>query len=203
LLVACDSSDPNTGADLSATAPADLAVGADLGVIPVDASCPCSDLAGFCAGTRLAGTCAYSFFQTFANCFQPAGHCILGGHNFGPAYDWQNGVEFIGTRIMFGPFGEVDSYRVTLNGPSCLSRTTYDGQSTVQFCAPGDSSCALWSGDGGITGSETYDSQTGIFTCGDGTQVDIGAALGGCAELKALLDPASLCDGKGFTNSCQ
>ena len=76
-----------------------------------------------------------------------------------------------------------------------MSSAALAGTRRTQYCLPADSSCAVDKDDGGdvfTRGGALYDLDTGIFTCPDGTEVDVGPNLGDCAALNALLAPA--CD---------
>jgi hypothetical protein len=160
-----------------------------------------------CVGTRLEGTCVVQFFAPFIACFQPAGHCFSAGHNYGDIDCWQNGAGYITGLYQ----GGVALYATSSFGPNtCLRHFIYDPLVPVtvptdQFCLTPD--CGYtFGGDGGsdvsLHGGATYDSRTGIFTCPDGTRVDVGPSLGGCAVLNELLDPSSLCDHQA-TPSCR
>ncbi len=184
LLGGCDGA-PET-ADLSAVA---------------DLSEPSLDLAwSSCAGTALAGTCVARFFDSFAACFRPAGHCAPYYGISGGAC-WENGARY--TDDPFENFAEF----FQIGSQQCLGRTDYRSQPGgalvfEQYCVPGDANCGDAQTDGGVVpvGGGVYDHETGVFTCPDGTQVDVGPALGGCAVLNELLDP--FCDGEINSGQC-
>jgi hypothetical protein len=190
--VAADTSAPF---DMFASTP-DLSVDHPLDGGAVDLSRvepPVYDLAwSACAGTKLAGTCVERFFEPFVACFQPAGHCDATGSQSGFDDCWQSGASFGGTY-----FGYPRSRTWAMGKNVCLIALDYP-PSLRQFCTAGDPSCVSMRDDGGSVvptpGGARYDSQTGIFTCTDGTQVDIGTNFGGCTVLDTLLDPSPLCD---------
>jgi hypothetical protein len=186
--------------DLSFVPPDDLAIGRLRDGIPIDlnrSAPPPYDLAwSACGGTPLAGTCAEKFFESFVACFAPAGSCRVANHNFGPDACWENGASFHtsggGTQYRFYAMGKT----------ACLSsKTIYGNPTAVQFCAGGDTSCGAVDDAGVPSGGALYQPETGIFTCPDGTQVDVGPNLGGCSVLNTLLSPASLCPSTNF-GSC-
>jgi hypothetical protein len=163
---------------------------------------PSYDFAFSCP--RIAGTCVETFFQNFASCFHPAGHCQTGLHNNGSLGTWNDCASYIDTHEQ--NFGFAHDYRQ--DGHACLAwRTdTYQHTHPDEFCPPGV--CTGIVDDGGLPsawsiGGAAYDQHTGIFTCLDGTAVDIGNNYGDCPPVTELLNPlTSLCDGRGTTASC-
>jgi hypothetical protein len=183
--------------DLSTQAPTDLAP-TDLAAPDCGPPPPAYDLAwSACAGTALAGTCVERFFEPFVSCFHPAGHCGSFGTNSMFTASWQNGARIHASFFGGNPPPWPSTYYFGNN--VCLR--AYGSSSVVQYCPPDDSSCGPVQ-DGGMneptpTGGR-YDQQTGIFTCPDGTQVDVGPKLGDCAVLNELLAAGSdLCDNVG------
>ena len=53
-----------------------------------------ADLSGpaFCAGTRVAGTCAQQFFASLARCFVATGPCVVMGTDLPEAWCWSTGA---------------------------------------------------------------------------------------------------------------
>jgi hypothetical protein len=199
-----DLSAPSTP-DLSAPSTPDLAVRVvgDSGSSDLSRrAAPQSDLGGaICVGTRLEGTCVAQFFEPFVACFQPAGHCADYQHNSGDERCWEDGASF-----HLGRLANPDTRRYLMDGNVCLTSFFYLApSSTQQFCMGGDPTCGpmqVANGAVPMGGGALYDSESGIFTCPDGTQVDVGADLGGCPLLNALLSTDSLCDGTIFSASC-
>jgi hypothetical protein len=206
-VVGCGASEaPDMAAppDLSAAASSDLAtplpeLTLDLGRTPG----PTFDLAwNGCAGTPLAGTCVERFFAPSAACFAPAGHCSEYDHNSGDDLCWQNGASFHGPAT--SPPPTVTTYQMGKN--RCLTLIGYYNQHpSSQFCGV-DQPCRTEAIDGGeyrpIDGA-TFDSASGVFTCPDGTKVDVGPSLSICPQLAALLDPHAYCDRQApITFSC-
>ncbi len=181
--------------DLSATAddlaqPLDLAQPPDLAV-----SLKNYDLAwSACAGTKLAGTCAEQFFEPFVACFQPAGHCGGYLHNTGDEACWENGATYHGPAVSAPP----QAHLYGMGGTPCLTWITYfadSGQKIEQLCSLNEPCTSEPTDAGSVPNSGVrYDRQTGIFTCRDGTQVDIGPNFGDCPVLNSLLNPTSICD---------
>jgi hypothetical protein len=193
----CGSADRVIAHDLSAASSTDLAA-------PIAPD----DLTGFgpiydeawpaCAGTRIAGTCAERFFDSLAACFRPEGHCQRAAHNFGDSSCWLDGA-----RQWFEANSGAPAFSggYVMNGIDCLQWGQYKGASLVHFCRPQDGiNCGIVSTDGAVWDSSgaTYDAMTGIFTCPDGSHVDVGSSLGDCPALNALLNPA--CDAPPSTN---
>ena len=160
----------------------------------------CADDQGsrFCAGTPLDGTCAQTFFAAFADCFRPCGSCQAFRFNSGVEYKWQSGA--IDDNEYGRGIGNTSSYfpkLSTSDSDSCLLRRQIWALSgavdSEQFCAPNDPSCVVGfdvdAGADTFSGGQLYDHATGIFTCSDGTQVNLGPNLGGCVALNGLLDP--------------
>jgi hypothetical protein len=149
-----------------------------------------------CAGTALAGTCAATFFDAFAACFHPTGNCTANMMGKPLVLTWDDST-FVAELASFLPS---DSY--ASGGQQCLTTRHYQKdfglpRTIEQFCLGADSSCGVVDVGGLPTpnGGALYDLDTGIFTCTDGTQVDVGAALGGCEVLNELLHPGHLCNG--------
>jgi hypothetical protein len=71
--------------DLTVASVRDLTVAPDLLDLsapdltsPPDLAQPQGDLAGFCSGTPIAGTCFQEVFASAARCYDPAGSCTVG-----------------------------------------------------------------------------------------------------------------------------
>jgi hypothetical protein len=205
LFAACDPDEtpPHGISDLSAIS--------DLGASALDGSADMADMSSTtptnfdlawstCAGTKLAGTCAGRFFDSFAACFTPAGHCgwIASAHSGLQSACWQNGASYFLPPI----YSTTVSRTYTMGKDTCLKVYDYDdsyrGIPTVeQFCALNDTSCGPQAADGGTdtpVGGALYNTRTGIFTCPDGTKVDVGPDLGGCSALNRRLSPIPTCD---------
>ena len=218
-LAGCDDDDAIID-DMAVATQSDLAVG-DLGSGEIDAgphdlSMPADltprvfDLAwSMCAGTRLAGTCAEAFFEPFVACFQPSGQCGFVPHNTGTERCWQSGARYHEP----GPLEAAPTWLYWGGQNRCLSETFYPSQpGLAQFCIAGDSACGSAYDDGFQlvpTGGARYNPQTGIFTCLDGTQVDIGPpppqsrGVGDCPVLNELLNAWTLCDPEIIDSSCK
>jgi hypothetical protein len=152
------------------------------------------DLAASCAGTRIAGTCVERFFAPFMACFSPAGKCSGFGRG---SICWASGAKY----DLHYP-GLSASW--TMNGQSCLEWNELPDTPTYldQYCTSESSPCRIDHSvdDGGgyhywAVGGGTFAS--GIFTCPDGTKVDLGDDFGGCPALNALLHPG--CNETGLT----
>jgi hypothetical protein len=177
---------PMAGCRQHALSAADFAVPHDLGA---DLSAPFTqDLGMSCAGTRIAGTCVERFFQPFMACFAPGGSCASFGRG---SICWGNGA----TYELFYP-GLSSSW--TMNGQACLQWNEYPDGPTYrqQFCTSESSPCTIEHSidDGGLyhysaVGGGLYDSDTGMFICPDGTQVDVGYDFSACRALSELLHP--------------
>ena len=149
------------------------------------------DLAwGSCAGTPLANTCVEKFFQPFASCFNPAGKCSGGGQQ-DPHTDWSNGAHMV--TQAFPNQGATQYFMGPLAGTHTTCLTWYpagnqSGQSQLSvdlYCIGSDTSCNH-NGTVDANGAE-YDSNTHIFTCPDGTKVDVSPNFGECPLLMELL----------------
>jgi hypothetical protein len=170
--------------DLSASATLDLSAPRDAG--PVDG------FAVLCP--QLGATCVTALFDQFASCFQPSGHCFHGGHNFGAAATWANCASYFDDHHL-GP-GNYPTSRYYAPGSQLCLEVDVDQTSGSHYCS--GQACTVTFSDAGtptIGGGATYDPNTGVFTCDDGTKVDLGPNLGGCPALNSLLDPYNtLCD---------
>jgi hypothetical protein len=146
-----------------------------------------------CAGTPLEGTCVETFFSAFAACFRPAGLCSSDWHqSTGWTRWWENGAKYNNYEQGALTVGR-ETY--TMGTTQCLLYRRSQLSAVGQYCQPGfDPPCAqpmedLDLGLDTYSGGALYDSVSGIFTCPDGTQVNIGPDLGGCATLNSLLNP--------------
>ena len=90
----------------------------------------------------------------------------------------------------------------SMNGQTCLTWNE-DESGTYQYCTSESSPCLVTTsvGDSGLNtysavGGGQYEITTGIFTCPDGTQVNLGSDFGGCPLLNVLLHsgPDDGCD---------
>jgi hypothetical protein len=118
--------------------------------------------------SALEGTCVESFFQTVRKCFNPAGCCV--GH---AGQEFQSAAWASGAYADFDPsFGE---YVLLQNGA---------------VCAKAD--LGRWTAWDGTTLTVDYD--TGIATCADGTQYDVGSArVAACPQALNIPDVRSQC----------
>jgi hypothetical protein len=191
--MACNQPDQSMGQsmDLAMTEP-DLS-SSDLSMSDQQAAVAYDLAWSSCAGTQLAGTCVADFFDSFAACFHPVGHCTAGTHNFGMIDDWENGAEYLTSMPSLNVFA--GNWKMGMT--QCLSVHLYSDGRFRHFCTPADAVCSDVGRDAGVDyqGGALFDTQTGVFTCRDGTQVNVGADLDGCALLNELLAPHPLCDG--------
>lgn len=172
--------DENPGPAFDLAAPNDSAVD-----LSVDLSHGKVNLEAACAGTPLAGTCVLRFFQPFADCFQPYGRCGEFGRG---SSCWESGASY---ELAYPGVSSTWS----MNGQQCLSWNEVVGTDHQQYCTSETSPCSIdhTVDDGGLfhyfsVGGALYDSHTGIFTCPDGTPVDLGGSeFGGCKALNDLL----------------
>jgi hypothetical protein len=158
----------------------ELGVPHDLGADLSAASTP--DLGPSCAGTRIAGTCVERFFQPFMACFAPGGRCGEFGRG---SVCWESGAKY---ELAYPGL----SASWSMNGHACLGWNEITQHE--QYCTSESSPCTVEHSvdDGGAyhywtVGGGLYDRGTGIFTCPDGTQVNLGNDFGGCPALNALL----------------
>ena len=160
-----------------------------------------------CVGTAVAGTCAEQFFEPFVQCFVFAGACRTWFSNSSAGTCFENGAQ-----VLMGTLTHAShptSY--WMGNTLCLRTYSYFDHVSPpvtlrqkQFCLPSDASCGLQYADGSADelwatprGGALYDVSTGIFTCPDGTQVDLGANLGGCEVLNDLLSVAPFSNALG------
>jgi hypothetical protein len=185
LLSACGDGQQTAAPDLSSPAVDDFAVSADLSVSILynddmfprqcgyapDSSPPKPDVSGFCAGTSIAGTCAQTFFRTIAECFAPSGCCVRAGNSM-PRLTWASGA----FALYDGSFGYV---AVIQDGVVC-GETNFDGYPLLKWKA--------WDGT-----RLTFDPNTGIATCDDGTTISLGVGYAACPEIVTMLYPGTPC----------
>ncbi len=156
----------------------------DLGRTPS----PIYDLAwSACVGTPLQGTCVERYFEPFIACFRPAGHCYRSIGN-ATTICWEDGATL--TKPTSVP-GQLIGFTYAMDHTTCLERY---GDT---YCRPGE--CTVSADGGVVNGGASYVTATGIFTCPDGTQVNIGSDFGGCTVLQELLSlyAVGICDGQG------
>jgi hypothetical protein len=131
-------------------------------------------VAAFCAGTAVAGTCIQTFFAPLASCFPEGGACTSEDTGSGKNLCWADGSKLIGTLGAGGvPHGVFSR-----NGATCYSVDVGLTGSSADFEVANG------------TTSISYSTSTGNARCPDGTSVKLGTDFGGCAALKALLDPS-------------
>jgi hypothetical protein len=177
----------------------DLAVPTFDFAVPADFRSMCGDDASarFCADTSIDGTCAQTFFAAFADCFRACGPCHQRPTGKASDYVWDDGAYIVNGDPFDPPaFSRYETMPPPTAGTQCLLRKIYSYAVPVlvQFCGPNDH-CSDVSVDGSVgntpVGGQVYDTSTGMFTCSDGTQVNIGPNLGNCVALNELLDPTN------------
>jgi hypothetical protein len=183
--------------DLAVTAPdvADLAAPPPIDLAGVDAAV---DLDNWCLGTLVGSSdggaisdCVRRYFLPFAACYIPSGACSVNHHNRSSDYCWADGA----TSTLGNYFDSETEKTYAMNGHMCLwadSPNTVGEQwpqtlgGPVTFCV--SSSSHECRGSIG-TGPEFATFDGTVFTCPDGTRVDVD--FRNCPALSALL--ASRC----------
>jgi hypothetical protein len=126
-----------------------------------------------CPGTPLAESCAGAFFAPLSACFRPSGVCRRMGD---PAIDtevtycWDSGAKATVALTATGLHGELSQ-----GGSPCYTITTV-GKNPITARAAGSG------------GALTYDDDTNVLTCPDGSTTVIPEAELVCEEFKALLE---------------
>lgn len=182
------SDDLSAAADLASPAITDAAsplpdlAAADLAVAPATDLAALPDLSGpdyagftFCAGTRVASTCAQPFFEAVSTCFVPMGGCRSAQDNDTTSACWQAGTMFQ-TSYLQATGG---SHQVWTGGAvTCMEGdvTPRKGRSPLFAVTAGGDTLA-------------YDQDSGDVTCPDGSHVFLGNMFGDCAALRFLLQP--------------
>lgn len=176
----------STGCEQGAASVSDLGMPIDLAVaidLAVDLSAA-HDLALSCVGTPIEGTCVERFFQPFTACFAPFGRCGDFGRG---SICWESGATY---NLNFPGVSATWS----MSGETCLTWSEYE-IGFAQYCTSKSVPCSIAHSvdDAGLysysaVGGGLYDESSGIFTCPDGTQVNLGSDFGGCPALSALLN---------------
>lgn len=153
--------------DLSVAAPADLAILPDLAG---------PDYAGytFCAGTRVAATCAQAFFEPIASCFAPMGGCRTATSGDTTSACWQAGTLFSTTYLQ----ATGGSHLLWAGGATCMEGDVTPRKGRLPLFAVTAGGSTL-----------SYDQDSGDVTCPDGSHVFLGNAFGDCLALGNLLQP--------------